>query len=116
MKVYLQKTGLAEAKPIDSIDELFEITRMERPFTYPKGQRPEDYLAKGIGEEAGEILGVLKKMDRQDPRANNDWLIEEMGDLFYYVLRMCRAKGIDPKMIGGVLEAKLTYWTGGNKP
>ncbi len=107
MKVTLKKYGEVEFSMMDSITDISHVCDFERSFTRPPGQRIEDYLAKGIGEEAGEILGVLKKMDRGDPQATNDWLVEEMGDLLYYVLRLCKAKGIHPMMIGGVLRAKL---------
>lgn len=107
MKVILQKCGEVEFQMMDSITDIFHLTEFERSFTRPEGQRYEDYLAKGIGEEAGEVLGVLKKMDRGDPRATRDWLVEEMGDLLYYVLKMCREHDIHPMMIGGVLRAKL---------
>lgn len=101
---------------MDSISEMAELSRYTRDFHYPyEGRDTEvDYIAKGVGEEAGEILGVLKKMDRGDPEATNDWLLEEISDLFYYILRLCKARGIDPRHIGGLMQMKLLV-LGANK-
>lgn len=106
IRINLQKQGSVEVQPQGDLARLMQFAHWAQANRIPDNIREVDYLAKGIGEEAGEILGVLKKMDRGDANATLDWLIEEMGDLLYYLLRLCSAKHIDPSIVGGCMIRK----------
>ena len=61
------------------------------------------YLALGLASEAGEVAGLVKKMfrDRATPNVR-DLAQLELGDVFWYLNRLCDYFGLDP---GLVLEA-----------
>lgn len=48
------------------------------------------YLALGLGGEAGEVLNEIKKLyrDKDDAEARRK-VKEEMGDLLWYLVRLC---------------------------
>jgi NTP pyrophosphatase (non-canonical NTP hydrolase) len=54
---------------------------------YPK-RREKEYLMIGLMNEAGEVGGAFKKeiRDRVD---NTDLIIDEMGDVLWYLMRLC---------------------------
>jgi len=54
---------------------------------YPK-RREKEYLMIGLMNEAGEVGGAFKKeiRDRVD---NTDLIIDEMGDVLWYLQRLC---------------------------
>ena len=54
---------------------------------YPK-DREEEYLMIGLMNEAGEVGGAYKKeiRDRVD---NTDLIIDEVGDVLWYLQRLC---------------------------
>jgi NTP pyrophosphatase (non-canonical NTP hydrolase) len=54
---------------------------------YPK-RREKEYLMIGLMNEAGEVGGAFKKeiRDRVD---NTDLIIDEMGDVLWYLARLC---------------------------
>ena len=54
---------------------------------YPK-RREKEYLMIGLMNEAGEVGGAFKKeiRDRVD---NKDLIIDEMGDVLWYLTRLC---------------------------
>ena len=54
---------------------------------YPK-RREKEYLMIGLMNEAGEVGGAFKKeiRDRVD---NTDLIIDEMGDVLWYLTRLC---------------------------
>ena len=54
---------------------------------YPK-RREKEYLMIGLMNEAGEVGGAFKKeiRDRVD---NEDLIIDEMGDVLWYLTRLC---------------------------
>jgi len=54
---------------------------------YPK-RREKEYLMLGLMNEAGEVGGAYKKeiRDRVD---NTDLIIDEMGDVLWYLMRLC---------------------------
>lgn len=66
--------------------------------TMPQGQSFPDALANmalGIAGEAGECADVAKKWlyHHKDPDAMRDHLLEEMGDVLWYLGAMCQALG-----------------------
>jgi NTP pyrophosphatase (non-canonical NTP hydrolase) len=58
-----------------------------RTAKYPK-RREKEYLMIGLMNEAGEVGGAFKKeiRDRVD---NTDLIIDEMGDVLWYLQRLC---------------------------
>jgi len=54
---------------------------------YPK-RREKEYLMIGLMNEAGEVGGAFKKEIR-DRINNEDLIIDEMGDVLWYLTRLC---------------------------
>ena len=54
---------------------------------YPK-RREKEYLMIGLMNEAGEVGGAFKKEIR-DHVDNTDLIIDEMGDVLWYLQRLC---------------------------
>lgn len=52
------------------------------------------HAALGIGGESGEIVDIIKKHYVTGVLINRDHLIEEMGDLRWYLELMCHCLGI----------------------
>lgn len=67
-----------------------EATYMDftrRTARYPK-RREKEYLMLGLMNEAGEVGGAYKKEIR-DHVDNTDLIIDEMGDVLWYLTRLC---------------------------
>ena len=58
-----------------------------RTAIYPK-RREKEYLMIGLMNEAGEVGGAYKKEIR-DNINNTDLIIDEMGDVLWYLTRLC---------------------------
>ena len=58
-----------------------------RTARYPKS-REKEYLMLGLMNEAGEVGGAFKKEIR-DHVDNTDLIIDEMGDVLWYLTRLC---------------------------
>lgn len=73
---------------------------------YPPDNAVE-YLALGLCSEAGEVAGKVKKRLR-----DNSWDIEavkaELGDVFYYLARICDELGISSEEILDLNYNKLS--------
>ena len=54
---------------------------------YPK-RREKEYLMLGLMNEAGEVGGAFKKEIR-DHIDNTELIIDEMGDVLWYLQRLC---------------------------
>ena len=54
---------------------------------YPK-DRAIEYLALGLTSEAGEVAGKIKKLIR-DGTNNESAIIDELGDVLWYLARFC---------------------------
>ena len=54
---------------------------------YPK-RREKEYLMLGLMNEAGEVGGAFKKEIR-DRIDNTELIIDEMGDVLWYLTRLC---------------------------
>ena len=59
---------------------------------YPK-RREKEYLMIGLMNEAGEVGGAFKKEIR-DHVDNTDLIIDEMGDVLWYLTRLCDVYGL----------------------
>lgn len=57
-----------------------------------------DAAAYGLAEECGEVMGLFKRRERGDG-FNEEKFVKEMGDVIYYWVRLCLAKGIQPSSI-----------------
>ena len=71
---------------VKGIEERYkDFTR--RTAKYPK-RREKEYLMIGLMNEAGEVGGAYKKeiRDRVD---NTDLIIDELGDVLWYLQRLC---------------------------
>ena len=64
-----------------------------RTARYPK-RREKEYLMIGLMNEAGEVGGAYKKeiRDRVD---NTDLIIDELGDVLWYLTRLCDVYGVE---------------------
>ena len=60
---------------------------------YPK-RREKEYLMLGLMNEAGEVGGAYKKeiRDRVD---NTGLIIDELGDVLWYLTRLCDVYGVE---------------------
>jgi NTP pyrophosphatase (non-canonical NTP hydrolase) len=73
-----------------------EATYMDftrRTAKYPK-RREKEYLMIGLMNEAGEVGGAYKKeiRDRVD---NTELIIDELGDVLWYLTRLCDVYGVE---------------------
>ena len=86
----------------------------EKPYTiftretavYPK-EREEEYLLMGLANEVGELLGKHKKEIRGDGR-NFSGKLDELGDVMWYVYRLCDHYDVEPLMVRYNNYVKLT--------
>lgn len=72
--------------------------RTEETAIYPKN-RALEYLSLGLGSEAGEVLGKIKKAIRDDngvitPERRAE-IASEMGDLAWYLAQTATVLGLD---------------------
>lgn len=67
------------------------------------------YLALGLSGEAGEVANKAKKLFRDgDSQFRRDHIVAELGDVFWYLVRICDALDIDPETILGASALKLS--------
>ena len=64
---------------------------------YPKDQAIT-YLALGLSSEAGEVSGKVKKMIR-DGGINVMDTLDEIGDVFWYLTRLCDEMGFSAETV-----------------
>ena len=70
--------------------EGIEATYMDftrKTANYPK-RREKEYLMIGLMNEAGEVGGAFKKEIR-DHVDNTELILDEMGDVLWYLTRLC---------------------------
>lgn len=71
------------------------------------------YVALGLAGEAGEVANQIKKIARDDgamvTAERRGKIHDELGDVMWYWLRLCKELGFDPYAI---LEANLVKLTG----
>ena len=77
---------------------------------YPESGTGKDielyYLALGLVSESGEVAGKIKKLIR-DGKLNQGDLAYELGDVFWYLVRLCEAIGYSPENIMEININKL---------
>ena len=90
-----------------------EATYMDftrRTARYPKSKEIE-YLMIGLMNEAGEVGGAFKKEIR-DEVDNKELIIEEMGDVLWYLTNLCRVYGITiSQLMNGNINKLLSRMT-----
>ena len=64
------------------------------------------YLSLGLVSEAGEVAGKVKKLIR-DGKLDIGNLAYELGDVFWYLVRLCDAIGYEPSDILTINANKL---------
>ena len=64
-----------------------------RTARYPK-RREKEYLMLGLMNEAGEVGGAYKKEIR-DSVDNTDLIVDELGDVLWYLTRLCDVYGVE---------------------
>lgn len=64
------------------------------------------YLGLGMASEAGEVATEVKKLLR-DGTFDEDRVAEELGDVMYHWIRMCRLLKRDPGDILAATRAKI---------
>lgn len=77
---------------------------------YPEAGTGSDvelfYLSLGLTSEAGEVSGKIKKYIR-DGALDVGALAYELGDVFWYLSRLCVAIGYEPEDILKINNSKL---------
>ncbi len=63
--------------------------------------------AAGLAEEAGEVLGLVRKRVYQGRDAGRDRLVEELGDVLWCLAVAAHSLGIPLSEIASANEAKL---------
>ena len=64
------------------------------------------YLGLGLASEAGEVATEVKKLIR-DGTFDEARVAEELGDVMYHWIRMCKALGRKPEEIFSATRAKI---------
>lgn len=58
------------------------------------------YLSLGLSGESGEVANQVKKLYRDgDDPARRAKIGAELGDVFWYLVRLCDALGLDPEQV-----------------
>lgn len=66
------------------------------------------YLALGLAGEAGEVANKVKKLYRDgDSQEKRDELPKELGDVFWYLARLCDALDMAPEDVLSMNFTKL---------
>ena len=65
------------------------------------------YLSLGLVSEAGEVAGKVKKLIR-DGKYDPAGIVKELGDVFWYAVRLVDAVGYSPSDALTINTAKLT--------
>lgn len=91
--------------------QLEEYTKLtDQTAIYPESGTGSDlelyYLAMGLTSEAGEVAGKVKKLLR-DGKLNQGELAYELGDCFWYLVRLCDAIGYSPEQVMEININKL---------
>lgn len=91
-----------------NINDYLEATH--QTAIYPDAGTGRDlelyYLSLGLTSEAGEVAGKVKKLIR-DGKLNQGDLAYELGDVFWYLARLCDAIGYSPADVMDININKL---------
>jgi NTP pyrophosphatase (non-canonical NTP hydrolase) len=81
-----------------NIDQYAEWVNERWLGNNPLELRDHYIMNVGLAEEAGEVLGLLKKWIR-DGKLDKNNLKKELGDVFYYLVRICTAHEMKPSEV-----------------
>lgn len=91
-----------------NVNDYLKLT--DETAIYPESGTGKDielfYLAMGLTGEAGEVANKIKKLLR-DGKLNQGELAYELGDCFYYLVRLCDAIGYSPENVMEININKL---------
>lgn len=91
------------------LDEYLDFTHSTA--IYPEAGTGSDlelhYLALGLTSEAGEVAGKVKKLIR-DGNYDPAGIVKELGDVFWYAVRLVDAVGYSPSDALTINAAKLS--------
>jgi NTP pyrophosphatase (non-canonical NTP hydrolase) len=83
----------------------------QKTAIYPEIGGPEIYPALGLANEAGEVLGKIKKVYRdKDGVYSQETLAaisDELGDVLWYLSQLATSLGLSLEMIGSHNLVKL---------
>lgn len=92
---------------------------MQEGMGHLSKEKLAEIVYAGVFEEAGEIAGIHKREHRlfkQDfPRITREHLMEEIGDLFWYLLALCEVSGFSIQDVYDNNTAKLEERYGYNQ-
>lgn len=91
--------------------QIAEYTKLtDQTAIYPEAGTGKDlelyYLSLGLVSESGEVAGKIKKLIR-DGKLNQGDLAYELGDCFWYLVRLCEAIGYSPENVMEININKL---------
>lgn len=67
------------------------------------------HMALGVAGEAGEVVDLIKKHVIYHKPLDHDKVVEELGDMLFYVQGICQEIGVDLQQILRHNIAKLTH-------
>ena len=86
------------------------LTLTNKTAIYPGAGTGNDeelyYLTLGLTSEAGEVAGKIKKLMRDDT-LDLGAMAYELGDCFWYLVRLCEAIGYSPEDVMEININKL---------
>jgi len=93
---------------MNNIDEYSEWTIHTAKYTGAGTGNDSEltYLALGLNGEAGEVAEKIKKRIR-DETWDHQSFVKELGDVFYYLCRLCESVNVPPSEILAVNQEKL---------
>jgi NTP pyrophosphatase (non-canonical NTP hydrolase) len=96
-------------KPLNIRDYInFARTTAVYPDALEGGKLEIMYLALGLAGEAGEVANKTKKLYRDgDTQTRRSGIADELGDVFWYLVRICDALCIDPETLMSANAEKL---------
>jgi NTP pyrophosphatase (non-canonical NTP hydrolase) len=87
-----------------------EYSDFVRGLMADKGDRTLNlvHAALGIAGESGEVVDIIKKNFAYGKTIDRDHLVEEIGDLLFYVQALCNFIGEPPELIAKKNMVKLS--------
>ncbi len=91
---------ISEMEYAEFVDSLFAKNHI--------GVEGSVHAALGIGGEAGEVVDMIKKHWTYNKPLDRAGLVEEIGDLMFYVQALCNLHGLT---LGDAMEANVEKLT-----
>jgi len=81
--------------PTEYIKAAHRTISHEYPFTSTNGLTPDmEHAIIGIADEAGELIKAMKKIKIYNQKPDNTNMIEEAGDIMWYLAIFAKALGV----------------------